>query len=551
MPRSKTQRVVFQPSTYQNIQRGVNQMVEAIRPTLGPRPRIVAIDRLLDNKMPELLDNGGTIARRIIQLPNRDEDMGAMLVRDLLCQLQDQVGDGTATAAVLFQSIYNQGVRYLASGGNAMRLHSYLEQGMQVILDHLTSQTIHLAGKEQLAQVAETICHDPPLSRLLGEIFDIIGEYGRLEIRPGRGRDLEREYVEGMYWERGLLSREMIADHNRLRTEFEEAAILISDLEIEGPQQLFPALELAIKADIRALLIVAGKLSDSAIAFLLANKDPEKFQAIAVKTPGWDQAEQAAALEDLAVLTGGRPFVRVAGDTFNQIKPQDFGQARRVWADRRNFGIVGGKGDPRALRQHIAALRAAFDRSVEPIPREKLLKRIGKLLGGSATLWVGGLSELEIEARQELAKRTAAATREAMMEGVVPGGGVALMGCRPALQQKLEQSTDPDERAAYRILTKAVEEPFRTIVANAGYDASEVRAEAKLAGPGHGFDVISEQVTDMAQAGIYDAAIVQKSAVYTAITSAAQALTIDVLIHRRQQPEHATVHTPKGRRKRL
>ncbi len=551
MPSSKTQRVIFQPSTYQGIQRGVNQMVEAIRPTLGPRPRIVAIDRGFDNKMPELLDNGGTIARRIIQLPNGDQDMGAMLVRDLLCQLQDQVGDGTATAAVLFQSVYNEGIRYLASGGNAMRLHSYLEKGVKVILDHLTAQTIHLAGKDKLAQVAETICHDPPLSRLLGEIFDIIGEYGRLEIRPGRGRDLEREYVEGMYWERGLLSREMITDHKRLRTEFEEAAILISDLEIEDPRQLFPALELAIRADIRSLLIVVSKLSDSAIAFLLANKNPEKFQAIAVKTPGWTSDEQAAALEDLAVLTGGRPFVRVAGDTFSPIKPQDFGHARRVWADRRNFGIMGGKGSPRTLRRHIATLRASFEQSDDPVLREKLLKRIGKLLGGSATLWIGGATELEIEARRELAKRTAAATREAMMEGVVPGGGVALLACRSALKQMLDQSAAPDGRAAYHILMKAMEAPFRAIVANAGYDASEVRAETKLAGPGYGFDVISEQVTDMAQAGIYDAAIVQKSAVYAAITSAAQALTIDVLIHRPEQPEHATVHTPKGRRKRL
>lgn len=550
MLRSKTQRVVFQPSTYRGIQRGVNQMVEAIRPTLGPRPRIVAIDRILDNKMPELLDNGGTIARRIIQLPDRDQDVGAMLVRDLLCQLQDQVGDGTATAAVLFQSIYNQGVRYLASGGNAMRLCSYLEKGVRVILDHLTGLTIHLSGKEKLAQVTETICHDPTLARLLGEIFDIIGEYGRLEIRPGRGRSLEREYVEGMYWERGLLSREMITDHRRLRTEFEDAAILIGDLEIEDPRQLFPALELAIRANIRSLLIVVSKLSDSAIAFLLANKDAEKFQAMAVKTPGWSNDEQAAALEDLAVLTGGRPFVRVAGDTFSQIKPQDFGRARRVWADRRNFGIIGGKGAPRALRQHIATLRAVFERTDEPALREKLRKRIGKLLGGSATLWVGGATELEITTRQELAKRTAAATRQAMMEGVVPGGGVSLLACRPALQEMLDQSTDPDERAAYRILMRAVQEPFRTIVANAGYDASEVMAEIKLAGPGHGFDVTSGQVVDMMQAGIWDAAIVQKSAVYATIAGAAQALTIDVLVHRQEQPGHATMRTP-SRRKRL
>jgi chaperonin GroEL len=549
MSKSKTQRVVFQPATYQGMQRGINQMVEAIRPTLGPRPGIVAIDRTIGGKMPELLDDGGVIARRIIQLADRDEDVGAMLIREMLWRLHDQVGDGTATAAVLFQSVYNGGIRYLASGGNAMRLDHHLKKGMRAILDHLTDMTLRVSGEEELAHVAESICYDPALARMLGEILDIIGEYGRLEIRPGRSRELEREYVEGMYWERGLVSREMINDHQRLKTEFENAAILISDLEIDDPRQLIPALQLALKADIRALLIVAGKLSAATIGFLLANKKPGKFQAIAVTTPGWAAQEQAGALEDLAILTGGRPFVKAAGDTFNQIQLEDFGRARRVWADHNNFGIVGGKGDARVLRQHMATLRASFNAAEEPALRESLLKRIGKLLGGSATLWVGGATELEVKARQEVAKRTAAAMRGALMEGVLPGGGVSLLACRPVLQRLLDQSTDSDARAAYSILIKAMEAPARTIISNAGYDASEVMAEIKLAGPGYGFDVTAGQVVDMAQAGIYDATAVQKSALYAAIASAALALTIDVMVHHRN-PEQVSTPAP-GRSKRL
>jgi chaperonin GroEL len=502
MPRSRTRRVVFQPAAYRGMQRGINQIAEAIRPTLGPQPRIVAIDRMLGDKMPELLDDGGIIARRIIQLADRDEDVGAMFLREVLWRLHSQVGDGTATAAILFQKVYNEGIRYLAAGGNATRLKAYLEGGMRVILDQLTAMTVPVAGEEKLGQVAESICYDPPLARMMGEIFDIIGEYGRLEVRPGRGREDEREYVEGMYWERGLVSREMITDHQRVRTEFEDGAILISDLDIKEPRQLLPALEVALRAELRSLLIVAGKLSDAAIGFLLANKQPERFQAVAVKTPGWGVEEQAWALEDLSVLTGGRPFVKMAGDTFGRIKAEDFGQARRVWADHHNFGIIGGKGNPRALRQHIATLRASFDGSEESALREKLLKRIGKLLGGSATLWVGGATELEVSEREELAKRTAAAMRGAIMEGVVPGGGVALLACRPALQTRLDQNTDSDERAAYRILIEAMAAPLRTIVANAGYDASDVMAEIRLAGPGHGFDVTSGQVVDMMQRGI-------------------------------------------------
>jgi chaperonin GroEL len=550
MPK-KTRRVVFQPATYRGLQRGINQLVEAIRPTLGPRPRIVAIQRTIDERMPEMLDNGAVIAKRIIQLADNDADVGAMFLREVLWQLHDQVGDGTATAAVLFQSVYNQGIHYLASGGNAARLQHFLEEGMRLILDELTAMTIQVSGKEKLAQVAESLCYDAELAKLLGEIFDIVGEYGRLEIRPGRSRDLEREYVEGMYWERGLMSREMITDHQRVRTEFENAAILISDLEIEEPQQLFPALEVALRANIPALLIVAERLSDRVIGFLLANKQPEKFQAVAVRTPGWIGEEQAWALQDLAILTGGRPFIKAAGDTFERIKADDFGRARRVWADHRNFGIIGGQGDPRALRQHIAVLRASFNATDEPVAREKLLQRIGKLLGGSATLWVGGATELEIETRKELAERTAAAVRGALLEGVLPGGGVALLSCRPALRRRLEQSDHEDERAAYHILIKAVEVPLRTIVSNAGFDASEIMAEVRQVGPGRGFDVMRERVVDVLQAGIYDIAVVHKAAVYSAISSAALALTVDVLVHRRPDLEEHPVGRTPSKRKRI
>jgi chaperonin GroEL len=550
MPNSRTQRVVFQPATYQGLQQGINQMVNAIRPTLGPRPRIVAIDRILDDKMPEMLDNGGIIARRIIQLADRDQDVGAMFVREMLWTLHDQVGDGTATAAVLLQSVYNQGIRYLASGGNATRLHHHLEQGMHLVLNELGGMSVQLTGPDKLAQVAESICYDPSLAKMMGEVFDIIGEYGRLEIRPGRTREDEREYVEGMYWDRGLLSRGMITDQQQLRTEFENGAILISNLEVEQPQQLFPALEVALRHNIGTLLIVANKLSEAAIGFLLTNKQPDKFQAIAVRTPGYGEQEQSWALEDLAVLTGGRPFIKAAGDTFDRIKPEHFGHARRVWADHHNFGIIGGKGNARTLRQHIATLRTAYEKTDEVVARDKLLQRIGKLLGGSATLWVGGVTEIEIEERQEVAKRTAAAMRGAIMEGVIPGGGVALLACQPTLQRQLEGSNDSDARAAYRILLEAMEAPTRAIVANAGYDPSEVMAHIKLAGPDHGFNVTTGQVVDMAQAGILDATSVQKAAVYSAIASAGLALTIDVLVHRKEQPTQATGRAP-SKRKRL
>jgi chaperonin GroEL len=538
--KQKTPRVVFQPTAYQSLQRGINQMVEAVRPTLGPLPRIIAIERMVRSKTPELLDNGGVIARRITQLPDHDEDVGAMFVRHMLWRLHEKVGDGTATAAVLFQSVYNQGLRYIAAGGNAMQLRRYLEAGLQVILDELTRMAIHLEGKESLAQIAETICHDPPLAKMLGEIFDIIGEYGQLEVRSGRSRELEREYVEGMYWKGGVHSRQMISDHTNLRTEMENVAVLISDIEIEDPRRLIPIVDMAVQAEIRSLLIIASKLSESATSLLLrASQDPTKFKAIAVKAPWTTISDRATALEDLAILTGGRVFAKIAGYTLGGVKLQDLGRARRAWADRSHFGIIGGKGDPRLLRKHITDLRTAFRQSEDPDVRKKLRERIGKLMGGSATLWVGGMAEGEIDARKELAQRTSDALRGAIVEGVLPGGGVSLLACRPALQRMLEQNTDPDERAAYRILIRALEEPIRTILTNAGYDASEVMAEIKQAGPGFGFDVRSGQVADVAQAGIFDVSSVQKAAVHSAVASAALALTIDVLVHPKKPQESA------------
>jgi chaperonin GroEL len=538
MAKSQTRRAVFQPTTYRRVQKGIDQMVNAIRPTLGPLPRIVALERVHGNsRMPELLDDGGMIARRILQLPNHDEDMGAMFIRHLLWRMHEEVGDGTATAAVLFQSIYDQGVRYIVAGGNAMRLRHYLENGMRVILDELSGMAVHLEGKKRLAQIAESICYDPPLAKMMGEVFDIIGEYGRLEIRAGRSREIEREYVEGMYWGSGLTSRQMITDHTKLRTEMENVAILISDLRIEDQRQLLSTIEKLVRAEIRSLLVIASRFSESVTAALLAaSRDPAKFQVIAVRTPGASD-DQIAAMEDLAILTGGHPLAKAAGQTLDSVRSQDLGRARQVWADRSYFGIMGGKGDPRALRQHIAELRRAFKRASAPDTRTKLRKRIGKLMGGSATLWVGGTTELEINARKALAERTSDALRGAIMEGVIPGGGVSLLACRPTLQKMLDQSTDSDERTAYRILIKALETPIRTILANAGRDASEIMAEIKLAGANRGFDVRSGQITDMAEAGIYDAANVQRAAVRSAVAGAALALTVDVLIHSKKPQE--------------
>ncbi len=532
-PKQKKQRpeVIFQPKAYRSMQRGINQMVATIAPTLGPFPRLVAIQKMDANQKPELLDSGGTIARRIIQLKNRDEDMGAMLIRHVLWELYEKVGDGTAATAVMFQSIFDQGVRYITAGGSPMRLRFYLEEATRLVLDELQDVKHVIEGKEALGKLAFSICHDPALAKLMGEIFDILGEYGRLEIRSGRSRELEREYIEGMYWDGGLVSREMLNDRENIRAFQEDTALVISDLRIEEPQDCLPLLEFAVNNQLKALFFMCSEITDRALSIFLANK--EKVEVIVVKAPSVNIIDRLGALEDMAILTGGTPLYSQAGERLSSIRPQNIGRARRIWANLHSLVIVGGKGDSKVLRQHIATLRAAFTQAKDAADRKRLRERIGKIMGGSATLWVGGSTPTAVEARKELAEHTAEAMRGALRDGVVAGGCVALLACRPILQQRALQAVDVDQRAAYSILARALGEPARVILENAGLDSHEILAQMRQAGPGYGYDIGRGELVDMVEAGICDSAAVIREAVFSAVHGAALALTTDVLVHRR------------------
>lgn len=543
--------VVFQPQVARGLQSGFDQLINLIRPTLGPLPHIVACEKIAQRaSIPELLDSGATIARRVIQIPDRDADVGLMYLRHVLWKLQESEGDGTASAAVIFHTVFNEGLRYAAAGGNAMSLRQYFEKGMLIILDALDRQTTQIHGKQRLAGLARAICYDEELAKMLGEIFDVIGAYGRLEVRKNSGRELVREYVEGMYWTSGLRSREMGNTEYGLRLNLENAHILISDFDIETPDQLVPLLQMAVENNVTQLLLVSATLSEKAIAILLNKANREKVFVAAVKVPGLSVDDQRAAMQDLAILTGGRALAKATSDSLDNVSLTDLGRARRIWADKEFFGIVGGRGDPRNLRQHIASLRQAF-RSIVPSisgeatqaanERKRLLERLGKLVGGSATLHVGDMSPGYVEARVELAKNTSEAMRGAMRDGVVPGGGTALLNCRAALSACRERAENDDERAAFTILLHAVEAPFRAIVENSGLWAGKVLAEVEEAGPGFGYDVLAQKVILMSEAGIFDTAPVVKGAVRSGIAGAALALTTEAIVHRKNPPE--VLHT--------
>ncbi len=523
--------VKFQPEVWRSFQRGVHKIVDAVTPTLGPRPRYVAIQPTHRADPPELLDDAGQIARRIIQIADRDEDIGAMFTRQMLWRLREDVGDGAATAAALFKAVYDETIKYIVAGGNAMRVRVGLEQALDVALTALDEQIQRLDDKADIQQFAYSLCPDEAVADLLGEIFNLIGADGHLITQFGRGFASEREYVEGHLWNGGLLTRNLILEPLRQRARLESAAILITDLEIESASQLTPALRAALECGEKNLVIVARKLSEEAAALLMKiNRDSNQMRVTAVKTPGTGMIDQSAALEDLSALAGGRVILQVEGQMLEKVNAESFGHARRVWADMERFVVVNGKGEPRALRSHIQTIRHAVQHADTPEQRNKLRERIGRLQGGAAILSIGGATETEMKTRRDSAERAALVLRSALREGIVNGGGISLLDCRPALESASKTILDEDERAGFRALIKTLDAPARLILTNSGFDPSGFLTQL---GHGRGIDARTGQLVELSTAGILDSAASARGALISAVRSAALASTVDVVVHKR------------------
>ena len=528
--------VVMQPRTSLELQKGINLVVNAVRPTLGPRPRLVALERLIRTEAAEILDDGATIARRITEIEPRSVNTGAMLIRHAMWRMHVDAGDGTTTMAVLYQRIYNEGLRYVTQvGANSMLLRAGLETGLPAILEALECDATPIAGKEQTARMALGMCQeDAEMANTLGEIFDIVGPDGLIVIEPGHRHELEREYIDGTYWHlSGWLSRLFVTEKADKRTTFEDAALLISDLNITEPRQLVPALDKCVKAGIKKLIILCKDMSDSAIGLLITNNQAKTIETMAVRTPEVRGPQQVAAMEDMAVLTGGRVFYADGKDSFDNFQIEDLGYARRAWAMESMFGIFGGKGSPRQVRQHIAHIRAQQVDAEPKNERKYLQQRLGRLTGATALLKVGGVTATEIDVRKETAERAVVAIRKALQGGVVAGGGVALINAQAAL----EGLPCPQEEyaVAYKILAGALEEPMRTIAHNAGCKPDVIIEKVKDSPKGCGLDARTGQIVDMRQTGILDSVLVLKKALEIAVSGAAMALTTDVIINHKDR----------------
>ncbi len=551
LPRPRKPIVVQQPRTYRQILEGINTIADAVRPTLGPLPRLVVLEALRRTDVPEFLDDAATIGRRIFEITPRGCDVGAMLIRQALWKMHQEAGDGAATMAVMYQALLREGVRTVTQFDcNAMRLRGGLEKALRAVSDCLRQDASPIGGRQAITDMALGMCQgDREMARVLGEVFDIVGPDGLIVVEGHERLGLEREYVEGTYWKlSGWFSRLLLSNPAEMRETFEDAALLITDFELKDPAALVPVLERCVKAGVKRLVIIAREVSDRVIGLLVNNNRAKTIQTLAVRTPKVLEMDRVASMEDIAVLTGGRVFYSAAyrglpawdGTDF---RVEDLGHARRAWAMDSLFGIYGGAGDPRAVRQHMARLSgqlrlAQRQSSGKPFDEhgiEDLRTRLGRLSGGTVILRVGAIHETERQQRQAVAQRAVTALRSALAGGVVPGGGASLLGAASALCA-LPAASD-DEAYAFRILARALEEPLRAIAANAGYVPDVVIEKVKAAPRGRGFDVRTGQVVDLRSAGILDPLIVLQKALEVAVSGAAMALTTDVIVHHRKPVE--------------
>jgi chaperonin GroEL len=402
-----------------------------------------------------------------------------------------------------------------------MLLRQGFEKGLKTALQALKNQSRPVTGKDNITRLALGMTQgDDDMARMLGEIFDIVGADGLIVVEKGNRAGIEREYIEGTYWHiSGWFSRLFINDPAGKQAVYEDASLLISDLSIKDPAMLVPVLESCVKAGIKKLVIVAGDLSDTVIGLLEQNRKAKVIEVMVVRTPRLGEVQRVANMEDIAVLTGARPFYSASKSNFDDFNIADLGHARRAWATESLFGIFGGKGDIRQVRQRIVFVRNQIRQTEQDAEKALLQDRLGRLSGGSAILRVGGFTESEMKVREVVAKRAITGIRLAMQDGVVPGGGAGLLGCQVALLELTAETAD--EAYAYRILAHSFEEPMRVIAENAGFSA----------------DVIVEKIVDLSSAGIQDSTLVLNKALEVAITGAAMALTTDVIIHHSRPKE--------------
>jgi chaperonin GroEL len=514
--------IVYGDSSRQGILRGINSLANAVKVTLGPRGRNVIIDKKFGS--PTITKDGVTVAKEI-DLPDALENMGAQMVREVASKTSDVAGDGTTTATVLAQAIYREGAKNVTAGANPMALKRGIAAAVEAVVASLKAQSRPVTGP-MIAQVGTISAnHDETIGRIIAEAMEKIGKDGVITVEEAKTLETSLEIVEGMQFDRGYLSPYFVTDPDRMEVVLENPLILIHQKKISAMTSLLPVLELVVGAS-RPLLIVAEDLEGEALATLVVNKLRGTLRVAAVKAPGYGDRRKAM-LEDLAILTNGRAITEDLGIKLESLTLADLGQAKKVTIDKDNTTIIEGAGASTAIEGRVKQLRVQVEDTTSDYDREKLQERLAKLVGGVAIIKVGAATESEMKEKKARVEDAMHATKAAVEEGIVPGGGVALLRASKVLQAlKLEG----DDQIGVNIITRIIEEPMRWIVTNAGHEGSIVVQRVKELQNDEGFNAQTEQYEDLVRAGVIDPTKVVRSALQNAASIAALLLTTEAVI---------------------
>jgi chaperonin GroEL len=517
-------RLLFSEEARRALERGADIVTNAVKVTLGPRGRNVLIEKKWGS--PTVTKDGVTVAKEI-ELENRDEDMGAQLLKEVARKTNDVAGDGTTTATVLAHCILRESLKAVAAGANPVMVRKGIEMAVDKACERIKEMAVEVKDKQDIARVAAIAGNDPEIGEIIADAMEKVGKDGVITVEEAKGTQTTVDIVEGMEFDRGYLSPYFITDPENMECVLEEPYILLYEKKISSARDLVPLME-AVARTGKPLLVIAEDVEGEALALLVVNKLRGVVQSCAVKAPGYGERRKAM-MQDIAILTGGKFITEDLGIKLENVTLDMLGRARRVVVRKEETTIIEGAGKKEAIQGRIEQIKKEIETTTSDYDREKLQERLAKLAGGVAVIEVGAATESELKEKKHRFEDALSATRAAIEEGVVPGGGVAYLRCLPALEQ-LRNETDGDVRIGVQILMKALEEPLRQIAENAGYDGSVVVEKVKEMPERHGFDALNERYVDMFEAGIIDPAKVVRLALENAASIASLILTTEAAV---------------------
>lgn len=517
--------IKFNEDARAKLKRGVDQLANTVKVTLGPKGRNVVLDR--GYGAPHITNDGVSIAKEI-ELEDKFENIGAEMVKEVASKTNDVAGDGTTTATVLAQAIISEGLKNVAAGANPLGLNKGINKGLETVVASLKKLSKPVSGKEEIAQVATISAESESIGNLIAEMMHEVGKDGVITVEESQAFGVQKEVVEGMQFDKGYISAYMITDTARMEAVYTDPYILITDKKISSLQEILPMLEKLAQSSKKELVIISEDVEGDALATLVVNKLRGVFHTLAVKAPGFGDRRKEM-LHDIAALTGGQVISEEVGIKLENAELKMLGRARRVVASKENTTIIEGKGKKSEIDARIAQIRKEYEKSDSDFDKEKLQERLAKLSGGVGVIKIGAATEVEMKAKKDKIEDALNATRAAIEEGIVPGGGVALVRAQKSLEE-LHLKLKGEEQTGVSILLRAIEEPLRQIAQNAGKDGAVVVEEVRRKGDNIGYNADSGKYEDMLKAGIIDPTKVVRSALENAVSAATMLLTTEAVV---------------------